>query len=133
MESESGMPNLKVLIGLAGALALGILCNILACVIWGNWLPIFVIIAYFLAPLPNLMCSRCGTDPLDVSGRNFKDLGFFLTGALVISGFGLPAVLAHAQLIQIPALLLGIGGGIIVYASIIVYIHFFHTKPKDSF
>ena len=131
MEEGSGLPDIKILLGLAFALAIGLLCNILSCVIWSNWWPILVVIAYFFAAIPNFICSRCGSDPLDTSGRNFKDLGFFLTGALVITGFGIPAVLAHSDVITIGALFLALAGGIIVYVSLIVYIHFFHTKKDD--
>lgn len=31
---------------------------------------------------------------------SFKDMGYFLTGALVVSGFALPAVLAHAEIVS---------------------------------
>jgi len=133
MDSESTLPNLKIMLALAFALTLGIVCNIIAGVIWQNWWPLLIIVFYFLSPIPDFVCSRCGlNDPLDISGRNFKDLGYFLTGMLVISGFGLPAVLAHNNVITIGALILCLGGGAIVYASLVVYIHFFHTK-RDTF
>eukprot|EP01119_Soliformovum_irregulare_P002504 TRINITY_DN12754_c0_g1_i1.p1 TRINITY_DN12754_c0_g1~~TRINITY_DN12754_c0_g1_i1.p1 ORF type:complete len:134 (+),score=35.46 TRINITY_DN12754_c0_g1_i1:43-444(+) len=133
MFDESPKVDLKVIILLAGSLALGLLCNLLACFIWKNWLAIIVVIFYFLAPIPNLICSRCGGDPLDASGRNFRDMGFFLTGAIVISGFGLPAVLTHSEIIRWEALLLAIAGGLIVYVTLLVYIHLFHTKKSDDF
>lgn len=129
MDSESGLPDIKIIIGLALALSIGLLLNILACVIWNNWWPILVVIAYFFAPMPNLIFQRCGSDPLDVSGRSFKDLGFFLTGFLVVTGFGIPAVMAHSEVIEIGALILALCGGLVVYASILVYLHFFHKKP----
>jgi len=133
MDSESGLPNLKIMLALAFALSLGLLCNIIAGAVWNNWWPLVIVIFYFVAPIPDFICSRCGqNDPLDISGRNFKDLGYFLTGVLVIGGFGLPSVLAHNDVINIYALILSLGGGVIVYASLVVYIHFFHNK-KDEF
>eukprot|EP01114_Cavostelium_apophysatum_P013225 TRINITY_DN314_c0_g1_i1.p1 TRINITY_DN314_c0_g1~~TRINITY_DN314_c0_g1_i1.p1 ORF type:complete len:134 (-),score=12.77 TRINITY_DN314_c0_g1_i1:48-449(-) len=131
MMEESSSPNVKVIIILSGALAVGLLCNILSCVLWKNWLPFLVIVAYVLAPIPNLVCARCGHDPLDASGRNFKDMGYFLTGFLVISGFGIPAVMAHSQVIRYEALLLALAGGLIVYATILIYLHMFHKKHED--
>jgi len=134
MDDDYKLPDLRVMMALALALSLGILCNILAGALFGNWWPMVIVIFYFIAPLPDLLCSRCGqNDVMNVSGRNFKDLGYFLTGVLVISGFGLPAVLAHNNVIGIPALCLSLGGGLIVYASLVIYIHFFHAKAKDDF
>jgi hypothetical protein len=45
--------------GLAFVVSIGLLFNVLACVIWKTPNPIFVVIAYFLAPLPNLIFGRC--------------------------------------------------------------------------
>lgn len=136
MDDGPKAPDLKIIMVLAFTLALGLLCNILACIIWSNWWPIITVIFYFFAPIPDLMCSTCGRNHSDMfnpsSQRNFKDMGYFLTGLLVVSGFALPAVLAHADVINVGALFLAIAGGLIVYASIIVYIHFFHAKPKDD-
>jgi len=133
MDDGGGGINIKVMIGLAFALSVGLLCNILACALWDNWWPLFAAVAYFFAPVPNMICSRCGSDPLDQSGRNFKDMGFFLTGTLVVSGFGILVVLAHSEVIQIGAMFLALGGGLIIYATIIVFIHFFWKKKDDMF
>jgi len=127
-DSNKGF-DFKVLMGISFAVVVGIMCNIVACLLWHDWWPFFVVVAYFFAPLPNIFFGRCATDPLDTSGRNYKDIGYFLTGVFVISGFGLPAVLAHVGIITIGALILAVVGGVIVYASLLFYVHKFH--PTD--
>jgi len=128
---ESNSVNMKAIIGVAFAVAMGFLCNILSCVLWKNWLPFLIVITYVLAPLPNLLCERCGGDDLEGGNKRFKDIGFFLTGFLVISGFGIPAVMAHSKVIKIEALILALAGGLIVYIAILVYIHVFHKKSSE--
>eukprot|EP01118_Nematostelium_gracile_P012995 TRINITY_DN483_c0_g1_i1.p1 TRINITY_DN483_c0_g1~~TRINITY_DN483_c0_g1_i1.p1 ORF type:complete len:156 (+),score=29.70 TRINITY_DN483_c0_g1_i1:67-468(+) len=133
MDSDSGLPNVKVMLALAGLLTLGIVFNVIAGAVWNNWWPLIVVVFYFLAPVPNFICSRCGlNDPMDISGRNFKDMGYFLTAAFIIGGFGCPAVLAHNDVINGAQLGLTIAGGVIVYVTILLYIHLFHAK-KESF
>ncbi len=67
----------------------------------------------------------------------WRDIGFFLTGILVVSGFALPIVLYHADIIRaVVPLVLSILGGVIVYSSILLFFHFFlHSKDEgvDSF
>jgi len=126
-------PSLKVMILLAASLSLGFVCNLLACLIWHNWIAIIVVVTYILAPIPNILCGRCGeSDPFNPSGKNFKDMGYFLTAVLLVSGFALPSVLAHCNVIVVGALLLSLGGGVIVFASLIAYIHFFHKQDEYS-
>eukprot|EP01126_Amoeba_proteus_P005378 TRINITY_DN1179_c0_g1_i3.p1 TRINITY_DN1179_c0_g1~~TRINITY_DN1179_c0_g1_i3.p1 ORF type:complete len:111 (-),score=0.56 TRINITY_DN1179_c0_g1_i3:56-388(-) len=106
-------------------ISIGLLLNLLACVIWKNWWPFFVVVAYFLAPLPNLICARCNHGPV------CKDVGFFLTGALIVSGFALPGVLAHMGSMKTQALFMGLAGGLVVYGTLMTYLHCFH-KPDDD-
>jgi len=132
-------PLVIVLLVLAFFVAIGIILDILACVLWMNWWPIFVIVFYTLAPLPNIVFAQCA-DPstsesfLDTRARSWKDTGFFITGILIFSGLGLPIVLYHSNVIELGQLLLALGGGVITYAAFVVYIHFFHpSKNSDDF
>eukprot|EP01113_Clastostelium_recurvatum_P045219 TRINITY_DN773_c0_g2_i1.p1 TRINITY_DN773_c0_g2~~TRINITY_DN773_c0_g2_i1.p1 ORF type:complete len:130 (-),score=33.44 TRINITY_DN773_c0_g2_i1:126-515(-) len=126
--------DVKIIIGLAACLAVGLLMNILSCALYQNAYPILVVVAYFLAPFPNLICGRHEDHSFSGDGGSgIKDLGFFLTGFLVISGFGIPAVLAHSKIIPIEAMALALAGGLVVYATILVYLHFFHKHEDDSF
>eukprot|EP01120_Amphizonella_sp_Union-15-10_P008486 TRINITY_DN305_c0_g1_i1.p1 TRINITY_DN305_c0_g1~~TRINITY_DN305_c0_g1_i1.p1 ORF type:complete len:132 (-),score=20.81 TRINITY_DN305_c0_g1_i1:43-438(-) len=128
------MKDVHVIIGLAFLLSIGFLLNILACAIYGSWWPFFVVVAYFLAPLPNICCQNLGTGYQDSKEKAFRNAGYFLTGAIVVTGFALPAVLTHARVIKhAEALILGVSGGLVVYTTILVYLHKFHGKRWDSF
>lgn len=77
-------------------------------------------VAYFLAPLPNLICARCNRGYESTYGqyaesllslpktllRGFKNVGFFLTGFLIVSGFALPGLLAHINMVDLLSFLL---------------------------
>jgi len=123
----------KVIFGLAFVLTVGLLLNVLACVLWQNWWPFFVVIAYFLAPLPNIICVNCGRGYEYTHGNSFQNAGFFLTGVCVVSGFALPGVLAHLGTMAPQALWMGLAGGLTVYGSILTYLHCFHKPREDSF
>eukprot|EP01110_Echinostelium_bisporum_P003404 TRINITY_DN1830_c0_g1_i1.p1 TRINITY_DN1830_c0_g1~~TRINITY_DN1830_c0_g1_i1.p1 ORF type:complete len:127 (+),score=7.41 TRINITY_DN1830_c0_g1_i1:60-440(+) len=125
------MADIKIIIGLAACLAIGLVLNILACVLYKNGWPILVAIAYFLAPFPNIICGR--TNAYGEVHAAAKDWGFFFTGFLVTLGFGIPSILAHSQIITLDALFLALAGGIIVYGTILVYLHFFYGKNEDPF
>jgi hypothetical protein len=45
------------------------------------------------------------------------DLGHFLTAMTVVTGFALPLVLAHAEVIQPAASYMSIAGGVLVYGT----------------
>eukprot|EP01101_Sappina_pedata_P000751 TRINITY_DN10941_c0_g1_i1.p4 TRINITY_DN10941_c0_g1~~TRINITY_DN10941_c0_g1_i1.p4 ORF type:complete len:134 (+),score=36.76 TRINITY_DN10941_c0_g1_i1:87-488(+) len=119
---------------LALFLSCGIAMNILACTIFenSNWWPIFTVFAYLLAPLPNMIASRSGKDMFDRSNGNIEHLAMFLTGALITSGFGIPVVLLHGRVIEPNSMALSLSGGILVYGSLIAYLHFFESKSEDE-
>eukprot|EP01091_Cochliopodium_minus_P005719 TRINITY_DN15621_c0_g1_i1.p1 TRINITY_DN15621_c0_g1~~TRINITY_DN15621_c0_g1_i1.p1 ORF type:complete len:127 (-),score=16.86 TRINITY_DN15621_c0_g1_i1:54-434(-) len=126
------MSKVALIIGLSVAFAAGILMNILSCALYGNWWPFFVIIAYVLAPIPTLLC-KGNNDPFSDDTNDAQDIGFFLTGILIVSGFALPAVLTHAGLMKPAALGFAIGGGVITYITVIIFIKIVLTKEDDSF
>jgi len=124
--------DIKVIFGLAALLSIGLFLNVLACVLWGSWWPIFVVIAYFLAPIPNLLCGACNRGYEESHGNAFLDVGYFFTGVLIVSGFALPGVLAHLEIMRTEALFMGMGGGLIVYAAILTYLHCFHSSDENE-
>jgi len=125
--------DIKVIFGLAFIMSIGLLLNILACVVFppSNWWPIFVVIAYFLAPIPNILCANCNRGYESTHGNSFKNAGYFITGVLIVSGFALPGVLAHLDLMNTKALFMGLAGGLVVYGAVLTYLHCFHT-PSES-
>ncbi|OAQ30464.1 vacuolar protein sorting 55 [Linnemannia elongata AG-77] len=106
-------------IGLSFVLALGFLLVIMSCALYGNWWPLFVVATYVLAPLPNAVFGRyAGRDDVmsDYQG-GIADAGYFLTGLMIITGFCLPVVLAHAGVITVPAMIMSISGGLLIYGT----------------
>ena len=82
---------------------------------------------FVLAPLPNALFAHCGGDDFttDYEGSGAVDLGRFLTATVVVTGFALPLVLAHSEIIKPGACAMSIIGGSYVtepihYISIIL-------------
>ncbi|KAI9204202.1 vacuolar protein sorting 55 [Polychytrium aggregatum] len=125
------MAGMKTIIGLAFLLACGTLLVILSCALYSNWLPLLVVLTYALAPIPNMICKRIGGgDFMTGENRGVLETGYFITSFLIVSGFGIPFVLAHAGKITVPAMILSFSGGLIVYATILGYVHFFVTVDE---
>jgi hypothetical protein len=76
-----------------------------------------VALTFILAPLPNALFSHCGQDDFggDYETSGPVDLGRFLTSIVVVTGFALPIVLAHSEVIKPAASLMSIIGGGYVY------------------
>ncbi|KAJ2304422.1 Vacuolar protein sorting-associated protein 55 [Coemansia sp. RSA 2706] len=119
------------IVGLSVCLAVGFLLSILSCALYGNWWPLLVVFTYALAPLPNAIFGRyVSMDPLADVSSSVADFGRFLTSMLVVSGFGLPVVLAHAGIITFMAMAMSITGGVLVYGTIIVYSTLFREQSE---
>ncbi|KAK6511571.1 Vacuolar protein sorting-associated protein 55 [Arthrobotrys musiformis] len=130
------MPHagLKTIIALSFVLAIGFLLVILSSALYGQYSPLFVVATYLFAPLPNAICGRYASTYNDdfmgsgSSASSVLDLGRFLTGFLVLMGMALPAVLAHAGIIQIGAMIMSIIGGLLIYGTIIAFTMFFQEE-----
>lgn len=70
-------------------------------------------LTFVLAPLPNAVFSHCGGD--DFSGSQESnpavDFGRFVTSIFVVTGFALPIVWAHSEIIDTKAALMSVTGG----------------------
>ncbi|KAL4818230.1 vacuolar protein sorting 55 [Aspergillus spinulosporus] len=124
--------GLKTIIALSFVRWIGFLLVILSSALWHNFLPLTVVATYVIAPLPNWICSRCANpdDFMDSSGSVVADFGRFLTGFLVLMGVALPAVLAHSGAIQVPAMIMSILGGLLIYGTIISFSMFFREQEE---
>ncbi|KKK17852.1 hypothetical protein P175DRAFT_0503525 [Aspergillus ochraceoroseus IBT 24754] len=124
--------GLKTIIALSFVLAIGFLLVILSSALWPSFLPLTVVATYVIAPLPNWICSRCANpdDFMDSSGSAVADFGRFITGFLVLMGIALPAVLAHSGEIEIPAMIMSILGGLLIYGTIISFSMFFREQEE---
>ncbi|KAI9141952.1 vacuolar protein sorting 55 [Paraphysoderma sedebokerense] len=118
---------------LAFSLATGVLLVILSCALFQNWWPLFVVFTYILAPFPNMIFGRCaGSDDLfSDNNSGLKDIGYFITSFFIVTGFGLPMVLAHAHVIAPEAATMSIIGGMLVYITVIVYTKVFSGESES--
>lgn len=68
---------------------------------------------FVLAPLPNAVFSHCGGDDFatEIESSGAVDLGRFITSTIVVTGFALPLVLAHSEVIRPAACGMSIVGG----------------------
>jgi len=125
--------GLRTVILLSFVLALGFLLIILSCALWQNWLPLLVALTFVLAPLPNALFSHCGSDDLSFrdEGSAPVDIGRFITSTFVITGFALPIVLAHSDIIDSRACAMSIAGGGLVYGTIMAYAAVFNQEESD--
>ncbi|KKZ61296.1 hypothetical protein GX50_08771 [[Emmonsia] crescens] len=124
--------GLKTIIALSFVLAIGFLLVILSAALWHNYLPLLVVATYVIAPLPNWICSRCANpdDFMESAGSAVVDFGRWCTGFLVVMGIALPALLAHSGAIQIPAMVMSILGGLLIYITIISFSMFFQEQEE---
>ncbi|KAI8913543.1 vacuolar protein sorting 55 [Gorgonomyces haynaldii] len=120
--------TMLVIIGLAFLLASGILSVILSCALDNNWLPLLVVLTYVLAPIPNALTKRVGSDLFQDEGRGILETGYFITSFFIVSGFGLPLVLNHSKLITDHAMILSLVGGLLIYATIVMYMRVFGRR-----
>ncbi|KAF7921066.1 uncharacterized protein EAE97_011334 [Botrytis byssoidea] len=124
--------GLKTIISLSFVLALGFLLVILSCALFHQYLPLLVVLTFILAPLPNFLASRCSSpdDFSDSSSSGVLDLGRFATGFLCMMGVALPAVLAHSHIITVPAMIMSVIGGVLIYGTVISFGMFFQEEAE---
>ncbi|KZT26444.1 vacuolar protein sorting 55 [Neolentinus lepideus HHB14362 ss-1] len=125
--------GLKTVILLSFVLAVGFLLIILSCALWANWLPLLVALTFVLAPLPNALFGRFNADDFsaEYEGSGAADVGRFLTSMVVVTGFALPIVLAHSEVIRPAACVMSIIGGGLVYGTILAYSAAFRQDESD--
>ena len=87
---------------------LGIMCHVWACTIEQNAMPVLILIAYFLTPLPRLLANICdqgnlfsAMQPAVPLSRLWGDFGTAFIGLWVL---GIPALLVHAEKVPPPTL-----------------------------
>ena len=124
--------GLKTIIALSFVLAVGFLLVILSCALWKAYYPLLVVATYVLAPVPNWICSHCANpdDFVESSGAAVLDLGRFCTGFMVVMGLALPVMLAHAGIIEVPAMVMSVIGGLLIYGTIISFAMFFQEEQE---
>jgi Vacuolar protein sorting 55 len=82
-------------------------------------------LTFVVAPLPNALFSHCGSDDFSTDigeGSGPVDLGRFITAFIVVTGFSLPLVLAHSEIIKPGASIMSLIGGGYVAATFAGYL-----------
>ncbi|KAI0054099.1 vacuolar protein sorting 55 [Auriscalpium vulgare] len=128
--------GLKTVILLSFVLAVGFLMIILSCALWSNWLPLLVALTFVVAPLPNALFAHCGGDDFSTDigeSSGPVDLGRFITAIIVVTGFALPLILAHSEIIHPGASVMSIIGGGLVYGTILAYSAAFKQDDDSEF
>lgn len=135
------MNPLNKIIFLSAFLAFGFLLILLSCALYNNWLPLWVIAIFLLAPLPNIILSSIENnrdDFLTFSNDHgntptaLEEFAKFLTGLLIISGISLPLTFYHTALIGLGSLIMSVIGGLIVYVDICIFIWFFSESEEEN-
>lgn len=87
----------------------------------------FIALTFVLAPVPNVLFSHCGgSDDFSHDEPTVAvDLGHFITAIIVVTGFALPLILAHAEVIHPAACVMSIVGGVLV-RGVCLSIHVCH-------
>lgn len=135
---------LTILFGLSLLLALGFLNIVLSCALYDTYQPLYVILLFLIAPIPNAIgnCTNnsgayyssgyADFDSLD-SGSTLKAFMKFMTGVLVSSGTFLPIVLWRSNIIPTGSFLLSLTGGFLVYLSFLLFGMGFQNKSSDDY
>ncbi|KAG0672836.1 Vacuolar protein sorting-associated protein 55 [Pichia californica] len=135
---------LTTLFSLSLLLALGFFNIVLSCALYETYYPLFVILVFLLAPIPNTIAGcvtnssstyYSGYGDMDDSDpvSNFEAFMKFLTGMLVSSGTFLPIVLWHNNIIPRGSFLLSLSGGFLVYLSFVLFGMGFQSSDEDNY
>jgi len=123
------MAGIKGLVTLAFLASLGVMFLILACALprYNNWWPLFVLMFYAAAPIPNMCGRRASQGGLGGGASACRDVAWFLTAVIVVSAFALPIVLckspADAPVIQPGACGLVLAGNVVTFATIFGFVY----------
>lgn len=116
---------------LSSVLALGFVLIILSSALYHNWLPLTVVLMFILAPLPNSLCGNARSDDfMSETPDLLVDFGRFLTGFLLVAGVALPLAFAHNSMITMPAMVMSLCGGALIYGTIVTFGAVFYVADE---
>jgi hypothetical protein len=146
--------SLQRLCLLALGLALGVVFVVLACTrvfddaIAPSFAPAYGALAFIAAATPSCLCrgALCGAAERGYARLMTLDGGggydapssacplstYFVTGALVVVGAGLPLVLAHTHVVAFESAALALGGGALIFATMSGYVEAFGRGGGDD-
>jgi len=97
-----------------------------------SWWGLFVLPFYLLSPIPLAIARKClSEDYLSPESSNLlHEVCYFLSACIVVSGFGLPVVLARQHIIQLGSAGLIAGANLFVFATVYSYFVFFGREDE---
>ncbi|XP_044286253.1 leptin receptor gene-related protein isoform X1 [Varanus komodoensis] len=92
------MAGIKALVGLSFTGVIGLTFLMLGCALeqYGIYWPLFVLIFYFITPVPHFIAKRV-SDDTDAASSACMELAYFFTTGIVVSAFGFPIILARVE------------------------------------
>ncbi|KAM6305526.1 LOW QUALITY PROTEIN: leptin receptor gene-related protein [Aegotheles albertisi] len=120
---QLGAPNMagiKALVALSFSGAIGLTFLMLGCALeyYGVYWPLFVLIFYFICPIPHFIAKRVSDDS-DAASSACRELAYFFTTGIVVSAFGLPIILARVEAIKWGACGLVLAGNAVIFLTIL--------------
>eukprot|EP01024_Parvocaulis_polyphysoides_P062729 TRINITY_DN72038_c0_g1_i1.p2 TRINITY_DN72038_c0_g1~~TRINITY_DN72038_c0_g1_i1.p2 ORF type:complete len:133 (-),score=13.96 TRINITY_DN72038_c0_g1_i1:244-642(-) len=127
----------RVILLLASMFCIGVVLQLLGCVIWNNWWPMLnALVLYVLVPMPYLFFGAGSGDGYSIYSTDLEsgwvDAGKFLTGFSAVASIAIPAILFHAQRITVGALVIEIIASIILGAAALDY-EFFSANDSGYY
>uniref|UniRef100_A0A670IZD2 Leptin receptor gene-related protein n=1 Tax=Podarcis muralis TaxID=64176 RepID=A0A670IZD2_PODMU len=90
------------------------LCLSFCSVYW----PLFVLIFYFISPIPHFITKRV-SDDTDAASSACRELACFFTTGIVVSAFAFPIILARVEVIKWGACCLVLAGNAVIFITIL--------------
>ncbi|XP_021260145.1 leptin receptor gene-related protein [Numida meleagris] len=114
------MAGIKALVGLSFSGAIGLTFLMLGCALeyYGVYWPMFVLIFYFICPIPHFIARRVSDDS-DATSSACRELAYFFTTGIVVSAFGFPIILARVEAIKWGACGLVLAGNAVIFLTIL--------------
>lgn len=121
--------DIRLLAGLAFTFSLGVLLQLLGCVLWHNWWPLLTAFMYVLVPMPYLFFGTGASSSASIYGGSslasgWIDAGKFLTGFSAVGSIAVPAILFHAQKITSGALWMELAAVVVLGGTVFAFDYF---------
>jgi len=129
--------DIRILAGLAFTFSVGVLLQLLGCILWHNWWPLLTAFMYVLVPMPYLFFGSGSSSSASIYGGSsmasgWIDAGKFLTGFSAIGSIAVPAILFHAQKITAGALWTELAAVVVLGATVFAF-DFFSSSDSGYY
>mmetsp|Transcript_33329 Transcript_33329/g.71197 ORF Transcript_33329/g.71197 Transcript_33329/m.71197 type:complete len:129 (-) Transcript_33329:246-632(-) len=103
---------------LAALSSAALFMHILSCVLYNNWWPSLLMLAYLVMPIPLLLIARSRGDGFMESGSNHAlRWGEFFAAFIFSLIVGVPCVLLRADVVELGAVLMDMSGLVLAVAA----------------